>query len=503
MGSVLSRTGAVFDANSDGGLGRWMRAARTARLILLSGLVLTLAGCGSDRIGTPAIPVGAPRVTGIAIGQDRERASLIAAFGGEYDAPVAKALLTEVTRRVVAASEDPSQSYRITILNSPATNAFALPSGDLFVTRGLLALANDPSEVAAVIAHEVAHVTARHALQRAELERRTAIVARVVSEVLDDRVSGDVVQARGQLSLASFSRAQELEADEIGVRTIAAAGYDPFGAARFLGALGRDAALRAIMLGEKPGQQGLNFLSTHPTTPERAAQALAVARSVPARSPVDNDRERYLAATDGIIYGDDPAEGLVRGRRFLHPKLGLTFTAPEGFVLDNSPSAVIGVLPGRGLAIRFDSMPAFTGQPEDALRQGWIDGVSLGEIESLTINGLPAASMVVAGTEWSFRLAAIRLGTATYRFIFAAQRMSPEIDRMFRQSIESFRPLGLEETAAARPLRIRRIVAGPTDTVERFVGMMGVERPQDRFMVLNGLDRPTLQAGRSYKVITE
>ena len=124
------------------------------------------------------------------------------------------------------------------MLNSPIVNAFSLPSGDIFVTRGLLALADDTSEIAAVMAHEIGHITARHAAQRAEFEKTAALFSHVNSQLLAQREAQDEVEARSKLAIARFSREQEFAADQIGIKTIARAGYDPYGAARFLTALG-------------------------------------------------------------------------------------------------------------------------------------------------------------------------------------------------------------------------------------------------------------------------
>ena len=133
----------------------------------------------------------------------------------------------------------------MTLLNSPVVNAFALPSGDIFMTRGLLALADDTSEIAAVMAHEIAHVTARHAALRAEFEKTTALFTRVNQQVLQHSQPEDEVAARSKLSIARFSRQQEFEADQIGIKIIAKAGYDPFAATRFLDALGEWSALKS------------------------------------------------------------------------------------------------------------------------------------------------------------------------------------------------------------------------------------------------------------------
>ena len=172
-----------------------------------------------------------------------ERQRLIDAFGGDYRAPAAEAYLNGVLAKLAQAADASNQPYRVTLLDSPVVNAFALPSGDIFVTRGLLALANDTSEIAAVMAHEIGHITARHAAQRAEFEKTAALFARVNAQVLERPQAPAEVEAHSRLSIARFSREQEFEADQIGIKYVAQAGYDPYGAARFLTALGEWSAL--------------------------------------------------------------------------------------------------------------------------------------------------------------------------------------------------------------------------------------------------------------------
>jgi predicted Zn-dependent protease len=380
-----------------------------------------------------------------------------------------------------------------------------LPTGDLFVTRGLLALANDTSEVAAVMAHEIAHVTARHAAQRAEKEKAEALKSRVAT-VIQSKARGEEVREMGQLSLAGFSRQQELEADRIGVRTIAKAGYDPYGASRFLVSLGRSTALRAQLLGGQTREDLPDIMSTHPSTPERVAQAIAAARQIGAPGVGETGRERYLAVVDGLAYGDDPAEGVVRGDRFTHPKLGFAFTAPEDFRLENSSRALLGIRQGGGGALRLDSVSLPTTTELGAyLKTGWIEGLDADTIQNRTINGLPAAIAVAKSGGWSFRVAAIRLGSDVYRLIFATRALTSAEDQRFLESIDTFHRLTPGEINNVHPLRIALATAGPRDSIDTMAARMsGVDRPVDTFMVLNGLERSaTLVSGRAYKIIVE
>ena len=198
----------------------------------------------------PSVPPGAPPVTGVERPQSNEHRQLVAMMGGEYRAPGAERFLNGVLAKLAASTDLPGEAYKVTILNSPSVNAFALPSGNVYVTRGLLALANDTSEIAGVMAHEIAHVTARHAAQRAEQEKTSRLISNV-SKTFQNAERSKQVQEGGKRMLQGFTHAQEFEADRIGVQTISRAGYDPYGASRFLQSLGRSTALRASMLGKR------------------------------------------------------------------------------------------------------------------------------------------------------------------------------------------------------------------------------------------------------------
>ena len=207
-----------------------------------------------------------------------------------------------------------------------------------------------------------------------------------------------------------------------------------------------------------------DFLSSHPATPERVKNAQAAARQFGAPGSGVRDRDAYLAAVDGMVYGDDPSEGLVRGRRFIHPRLGFTFVAPEGFSLDNTAQAILGVKEGGGQALRLDVVKVASEQTlADYLNSGWIENIDPKSIESSTINGFQAATATAKGDQWGFRLYAVRFGSDVYRFIFAAKHMTPETDRAFRDSVATFRRLSIAESKAARPLHLKIVTVGDGD----------------------------------------
>jgi predicted Zn-dependent protease len=470
-------------------------------------LGLLLSGCSTSGLYEQAASISEPpKQVELSPAAKREHQRILAAYNGTYEDPHLEALVNQTVEKLVAASERPEQRYRITILNSPAVNAFALPSGQLYVTRGLIALANDTSELASVLSHEMAHVIASHAAIREDKARQVALVSRVVNDLLSDSEQGALALAKSKITLASFSRAQEFEADGIGVGIAARAGYDPYGAVRFLTSMGRSAELKSVSQAQID-PRAPDFLSSHPATPERVKNAQNNARQFGAPGAGgDRDRTAYAAAIDGMVFGDDPSEGMVKGRRFLHPKLGFTFLAPDGYILDNTAQAVLGVKEGGGQALRLDVVRVPSEQTlPDYLNSGWIENIDAKSVEELTVNGFPAATATAQGDQWAFRLFAVRFGSDVYRFIFAAKRMTPELDKAFRESVGSFRRMSLAESNAAKPQRLRLVTIGGGDTVESLAARMAAtDRSLERFRVLNGLgagDR--VRPGDRVKLVTD
>ena len=478
------------------------------RVVAAGMLAMSLAGCatldpfGQQSSGGPALPPDAPRVTGVDTPETAQHKRFVEMFGGEFKAPSTERFLNGILSRLAAVSEKPGDAYRVTILNTPVINAFALPNGNVYVTRGMLALANDSSELAAVMAHEIGHITAGHASQRAEHEKNQQLIRRVTDVLQKDKV--EIVQAKGVASLASFSRQQEFEADQIGVTTIARAGYDPYGAARFLTSLGRSVALRASLVNQR--SQGQELTASHPSTPERISRATAAARAVGAPGIGETARNEYLSAIDGIDFGDNPAEGIIRGRRFSHPRSGFGFVAPDGFVLENTSQAILGVAGGGTEALRLDSVTVSTDTTLDTyLGSGWIEGLQPASVRTITVNGLPAATATAKSGEWQFRVGVIRLGNDVYRLIFATTSLTEETDRRFRESLESFRRISTEEAGKLRPLHLQIVTAAAGDTAETMAGRMTLsDRPLEYFLLLNALDRSgALKAGERYKIVVE
>jgi predicted Zn-dependent protease len=484
-------------------------SVRLASRLLLLAVVAILAGCSS--VLGPGTPVTqgtgplAPLVSDTGDPEDdiigaRENPRIVASYGGIYSDRPAEIMLAQIVSQLLSAADQPNTKFTVTILDSPIVNAFALPGGYIYVTRGILALANDQSELAAVLAHEISHVILKHAQARTNRIRTTALVDKVVSGVFGGDPSTDQSANKAQLSLAAFSQAQELAADKEGIMIAGKAGFDPHAAARFLGAMGRFAQYTS-----GGADQGADFLSSHPSTPDRIQKATEIARSFFGAPGIGQQaRPEYMAAIDGMIYGDSPQQGAIAGQRFIQPSLKFTFTVPKGYNLQISNGAVVGVA-GDGEAVRFDSAQVPTTMAlADYLRSGWIAGLVPNSVQNRSINGFDTASGIAKTDQWNFRVEVVRYGSAVYRFIFAARIDSELFARGAEQTLQSFRATSTADLRQIHTLNVKTVVAGPVDSADSLARRMGpVKDAGNLFYILNNLyPGDPVTPGAAYKIIT-
>ncbi|MCP8885390.1 M48 family metalloprotease [Devosia sp. XJ19-1] len=464
---------------------------------------LTGSGINTARTGDNPAPTVIPEGTDpddSVLGL-REHPRIVAAYGGVYEDRPAEIMVARIVGRLLAAANQPNAKFQITILDTSEVNAFALPGGYIYVTRGILALASDTSELAAVLAHEIAHVTLRHARARTDRTRQTQIVDRVITGIFGGDTSTDATANRTREQLASFSQNQELDADKEGIKFAGKAGYDPQAAARFLGVMSRFAAFSA---GAASGNEG--FLSSHPSTPARIETAMSTARGMFGQGEAgESDREAYLSAISGLSFGDSPAQGSIVGQRFIHPANKFTFAVPQGYALQTSQSAVVGVA-GDGEAVRFDSAQV---QPSmsltDYLKSGWIAGLKADTVVAEEHNGLEMASGLAQTDQWFFRVAVMRLDGEVYRFIFAAKSDSQRFRDGAVATIESFRQTTASDLSQIRQLAIRLVTARAGDTAERLAQQMApISGGRELFYILNNLyPGDPVAPGQRYKIVAK
>lgn len=477
----------------------WRRGGALAAVVLLAACAVNPAT--GERQFTGLLPSGQEAELGAS-----EHPKVVAQFGGEYKDPELNALVERVGARLAAVSERPQGPWTFTVLDSDVVNAFALPGGYVYLTRGLLALAEDEAEVAGVMAHEMGHVTGRHTAERMSQSTVAGVLTAGLGAVLGSPILAQALNLGSEAVLAGYSRGQELEADGLGVRYLAEAGYDPMAMATFLETMRRFDQYQSQIAGRQ--DSGFDFFATHPRTEERVQQAAELARKQAAGTG-ERPVQPYLTAIDGVVWGDSPDQGLVRGREFVHPVLGFRFAVPEGYTLLNGTQQVIG-RGQSGTAMIFDAASAGgTADPAEHIARAWAPGAPLTGLEPVTINGMPAATAVTRGQTdqgpVDVRLVAIRMSPDRfYRFTFVApQGGLARVDSQFRQIASSFRRITAQEAANFRPRRVQVVPAGPGDTPETMAARMAQEpQAENLFRIINDLPPGTpLPAGRPVKIV--
>ncbi|MHA1597838.1 MAG: M48 family metalloprotease [Alphaproteobacteria bacterium] len=445
-----------------------------------------------------------------------EHVKIVKQFGGVYGDAELGAYVAIVGGRLAKFAELPDLNYTFTVLNDEKVNAFALPGGYVYITRGLLALVRDEAEMAGVLAHEIGHVTARHTAQRYSATMATNIglqVLGVVGSVLGAPTgTGTLASYGAQAALQGYSREQERESDTLGIRYLSRAGYDTTAMTDFFRQLQAHTRLQAEMEG-RDGAERFNIMSTHPLTSERIVDAEA---EVAAVKVTGNKRgvKVFNDKIDGLLFGDDPKQGVRKGRVFEHADLGIRFEVPPGFTMFNSPSQVLARnQDGAEILFNMANPDKFleAGSAARYLATVRINGSTFGIIEKLEINGMGAATGETridrGGLSRDARLVVIREDDErAYHLLFLSPpKETAALATDFRRTTYSFRSMTQVEIAAIKPLRLRLRVVEKGDTVESLSADMLMETfALQWFELLNGVKRGTpLLPGNRVRLVTE
>jgi predicted Zn-dependent protease len=485
------------------------------RATILAACLLALAG---PMLGGCAVnqATGESVFTGLMSAEDeirigrQQHPQIVRAFGGEYGSPALKAYVSSVGQLLARTVERKEFPYKFTLLNSDVVNAFAIPGGYIYITRGLLSLAGDEAELAAVLGHELGHITAQHHAQRAGQE----LLANVLiagAGIAAGQAAADVGNLVASALLPHYSREHEHQSDTLGVRYSSRAGYDPRAMADFLAKLRADTRLSAQIMGRSPEEADqLSYTASHPAPAERVQRASALAAQTPVRDPM-RARDVYLKQIDGMIYGDDPEQGFIRGRSFAHPKMRVAFDVPEGFRLVNSAKAVAAFGPDKSRVIFDRASKPSDGPVSFYVSNVWAKGLDAGKVEAIRVNGLEGATATTR-TRTSLgvmdvRLVAVRVDLQSiYRFtILTPPGQTERLSESLRRMTYSFRQLSEREAAALKPLRIRVVTARAGDTVASMAARLpfGSLR-EERFRVLNGLGpNEALRPGQAVKLVSD
>lgn len=485
------------------------RISKTFALAAVAPATLLLVGCMGGEVPSASTPI-----TEAEARQGAElHPQLLAEFGGAMSGRHA-AYVAQVGQNIAVQSSlgNTRESFTVSLVNSSVNNAFAIPGGYVYTTRQLVALMNNEAELAGVLGHEVGHVAARHSQRRQQTAQRNTILgtagAILSSVLLGNSAIGETLTKGflqgSQLLTLKFSRSQEIEADDLGIQYLDTAGYDPRAMGTVLQSLGAQNALDAQLQG-RDNATIPEWASTHPDPASRVQAALA--KAAPLGGGVTN-RDTFLTGIDGLLYGDDPAQGVIEGRQFIHPELRLTFTAPQGFYMVNSSRAV--TINGQGGQAQL-SLATYNGDLAAYVRQqfatlgGNQQRLEPSSVQTTTVNGLRAAYGTARVSNGSSQVDVVVFAyefanNRAYHFasITPAGQSNP-----FNSMFTSMRRISDSEASAVIPRQIDVVTVRSGDTVQSLSRRMAYANGQEaRFRVLNGLGASDgLQAGQKVKLV--
>lgn len=450
-----------------------MNMRRTLTLLIAASL---LAACGSQVVN----PVTGRSERSVMSEQDevtegqKTHQQVLQEYGA-YANPRLQAYVNEVGQKLASQSHRANLKWTFTVLDSPEINAFALPGGYVYVTRGIMAYLDSEAELAGVIGHEIGHVTARHGAQRATQQQTAGLgvlAATVLGAVLESRGIGGATDVASQVSqaaaagyIASYSREQESQADQLGAEYLARNQYNPQNMVDVITVLKNQERFATEVAKDegKPVPSGASWLASHPSNDQRLADITQIAANYQG-SYADDAHSRYLQAIDGMTFGDSPEQGVIRGRNFYHEGLGIALTAPPGGKVQNSPEAItlINGAGDAGLIVRL--VPAKAGKTHEEVIRNLVKPTE-GHSEQRTIHGLAATHFTGSARNAKGQSLAVRLtlvtgpGGQNYLVQYAAKDAAA-LQRADAQLIEaesSFRSLTAADRVAARPWRVKSV----------------------------------------------
>jgi len=392
------------------------------------------------------------------------------------------------------AKESPRQdvTHRFHLVDMAEPNAFALPGGYIYVTRGLLALVNSEDELAGVVGHEIGHVAARHTVQKISKQGPFAVVFGIASGLTGMIVPlvGNIIGGVGDLTqgllFSPYSRSQETEADRVGQDMAAKAGWDPAGLSVFLNTLGREVDL----MSKEPRKP--SFFDSHPATPDRVEKTSAYAKELTrvAREPISATPEAFLARLDGMVYGQRAANGIFDGRTFLHPDMNFHVQFPEKWQHENTPEKIVSASPNGDAAVVVGAAAEGT-DPLDGARalEKKTKTDIVAKTKQVTIGGLPAAHTEIKGDgNVTLDITWIAHGGLIYQVVGLAPTKNFEtLQSLFHSVAHSFRPLLTTERAGIKEKRIRLVKALAGESIEALAARTNSAWKAEQIAVTNNL----------------
>jgi predicted Zn-dependent protease len=432
---------------------------------------------------------------------------------GRYDDEALQSYVNDVGQRIARNSHRPNLQYTFTVLDGDEVNAFALPGGYVYITRGIMAYINSEAELTAVLGHEVGHITARHQVRQATGQTATGIGAAVVGILTGSGDLANVVGMAGSALTSGYGRDMELEADAIGAEYLDRLGFEPSAMIDVVRLL-KNQEMHEVLAARQEHRQPHVYhgvFASHPDNDTRLTEVVAAASKIQSTGQRPNRSSEYLQRIDGLPIGPSRAQGVVRGNRFYHGDLGITLAFPTGWVIDNQQDKVVAVTPQKDAALIVNAEQIPPGMTPAQMVQRLGGGSLLDQSEPLTVNGLPAHTAVVQsarlpwGNQGPMRLAVVYYNNLAYVFRGATRTGSalPASDPFFMSSVRTFRRLKDSEFSRAEPDRLRVIRATDGMTIAELAKRSPLrEYPAEQLRLLNDLypnREPT--PGRPLKIV--
>lgn len=427
---------------------------------------------------------------------------------GVYDNPALQRYVNEVGQRLAQTSHRSTLEYHFTVVDSPEINAFALPGGYIYITRGIMAYLNSEAELAAVLGHEIGHVTARHSVQQYSASMAASIGVALGSILVPELRGGasDLLSLLGNALLSGYGRDHELEADRLGAEYLARAGYDPQAMVKVVGVL-KDQELFDAEIARGEGREPRRYhgvFATHPDNDTRFKEVVGEASRFVPQTPTDSRQTAYLAQINKLVFGDSPSQGIVRDNRFLHDGLGFGLNFPPNWKVKNSPDRVIALSPENDGQIELLLAGPARGAPADFLRRS-VRLEAGNELDTSPINGLPTA--VMSGVRQG---KPVKIGVIFFRdqaFILAATAKTPAAYNRHRtavsSAIDSFHPLQEAERKLAQPTLIHTRTARKGETFAGLARLSPLGKNAEGYLRLMNHAYPSgePQAGHPLKTV--
>jgi len=457
---------------------------------------LALGGCATNPVTGKADIVTMSAAQEVEIG--RKMHPQILREYGRYDDAALQAYVDETGRRIVAVSHRPDLQFTFTVLDSEEVNAFALPGGYVYITRGIMAYLNSEAELAAVLGHEVGHVTARHAVRQQTGATAAGVGATLVGILTGSGDLAGLANLAGTALVRGYGRDMELEADSIGAQYLVRLGHSPEAMIDVVRLL-KNQEMLEVQVARQEGREPRVYhgvFSTHPDSDTRLKEVVASAGRAGEGESRPDGRDAYLKRVEGLPVGPSREQGVVRGSRFYHGTLGVTVAFPSGWTVQNLPTKVVASSPQQDAVLQLTAVPPPPGvKPGDLLARS-LPGVPLSAGESLEVNGLAGYTAIARdvalpwGNRGPARYAVVYYNGLAYVFTGATRLSSalPASDPVFLSSVKTLRRLRDNEFQLAEPDRIRLIKATPGTRIAQLAAGSPIQKyPAERLRLLNDL----------------